>query len=669
MLHRKPVQQRRVQRRNQSGRRCTMRRRQQDLRQQCVRTVTPTVNCPKTKRDLSELTDEFCRGVGWQAWRWLGAWPRQRNGLAGFQFNVWAPNAEHVGVVGDWNGWRPQWLERQGALWSGFLGDAVEGQLYKLAIVDVHGMPTERADPFARQAELRPGTASKLVGTSTYRWHDAAWMRKRAQVQARDQPLAIYEVHLGSWRRWGDDPPTCRELAKPLVEHVRKLGFTHVEFLPPLEHPYDPSWGYQVTGYFAPTSRWGTPDDFRYLVEQLHIAGIGVLIDWVPAHFPKDTHGLARFDGTPLYEHADPQRGEHPDWGTLIFDYGRPEVQSFLLASAHYWLTEMHVDGLRVDAVASMLYLDYSRQPGQWTPNVQGGNWNLEAIELLRALNRMIEMEIPDVLCIAEESTSFPNVTLPLADGGLGFAYKWNMGWMHDALGYLALDPIERSRHHDQITFSTTYAHAEHFVLPLSHDEVVHGKGSLVRKMGGQWQHGLDQLRLLLGYQWLHPGKKLLFMGQEFGQDREWNQDYGLDWHLVADPPRLGLLAWVAHLNSLYRLNKALHAGDCDLKGFDWVEGNNHDESILIWQRKSADQALVCVLHFTPVDRRDHWLPLPLAGTWRYVTSSALVEFGGDRDKLPDPVQASDQYGRICAQLDVGPFVVLVLERATEAAT
>ncbi len=370
-----------------------------------------------------DLHAAFLGGFGQQAWRWLGAWQRSRAGLAGFEFAVWAPNAERVGVIGDWNQWRPQWLTRDGAFWQGFVAEATAGQLYKLVIEDVHGLRTERADPFARQAELRPGTASRLCGPSDYRWHDAAWMRGRGKAHQPDQPLSIYEVHLGSWRRWDDGTPGYREIARPLADHVRKLGFTHVELLPPHEHPYDPSWGYQVTGYFAPTSRWGTPDDFRYLVDQLHGAGIGVLIDWVPAHFPRDGHGLGRFDGTPLFEHPDPQRGEHPDWGTLIFDFGRPEVQSFLLASAHYWLSEFHIAGLRVDAVASRLYLDYSRPPGKWTPNKDGGRYNLEAIAFLRNLNHLFSEAFSDCLCIAEESTAFVGVTAPIAQDGLGFPY------------------------------------------------------------------------------------------------------------------------------------------------------------------------------------------------------------------------------------------------------
>jgi len=608
--------------------------------------------------------DEFHGGTGFAAWRWLGAHPRHQDGLDGYAFAVWAPHAEGVAVCGDWNDWRGEPLARDArGVWRGFCAGAEPGQFYKLRVVDVHGLAGERSDPFGFAHDLRPGTASRLCPDDTFAWRDARWLKRRAEVQRADRPLSIYEVHLGSWQRWGDAAPGYRELAPLLADHVARLGFTHVEFLPPMEHPYDPSWGYQVTGHFAPTARHGGPDDFRFLVDTLHRRGIGVLVDWVPAHFPRDPHALAFFDGTPLYEHPDPQRGMHPDWGTNIFDYGRPEVVSFLLASAHFWIASMHVDGLRVDAVASMLYRDYSRGPGQWTPNVMGGTWNLEAIAFLRALNRMVHAEFPGVLCIAEESTVFPQVSGEIEAGGLGFDYKWNMGWMHDTLAYFGLDPLWRCHHHDKLTFPFTYAHVERFLLPLSHDEVVHGKGALVRKMTGLWHHGLDQLRLLFGGQWLHPGKKLLFMGQEFGQDREWNQDVGLDWHLCADEARQGLLRWVAALNRLYRDRAALHAGDCDPRGFAWVEGANRDESILVFSRHGGGDELVAVIHHTPVDRPLHLVPVPALGSWRTVLSSALRSYGGDRAGLPPPVEAVVVGGRPMAPLDVAPFAVLVIER------
>ena len=626
-----------------------------------MRPVTKQARAALAARDQVQVA-AFHAGTDFAAWQWLGAWPQHREGLDGYAFAVWAPNATAVGVIGEFNQWRPDHMVREGQIWRCFIAGAQAGELYKFRVADVHGLHADRADPMARHCELRPGTASRLVGPTRHVWGDQQWMAERGQRQRRDSPLSIYEVHLGSWRKWGDDPPNYRELAPKLADWVARHGFTHVELLPPMEHPYDPSWGYQVTGYFAPTSRCGTHDDFRFLVDTLHRAGIGVLVDWVPAHFPRDAHALARFDGTPLYEHPHPHRGEHPDWGTYIFDYGRPEVQSFLLASAHFWLQELHVDGLRVDAVASMLYLDYSRPHGQWTPNEHGGNWNLQAIAFLRSLNTMLARELPDVLCIAEESTSFPNVTGPLQDGGLGFSYKWNMGWMHDTLGYFSLDPLWRAHSHDRITFSTTYAFAEHYVLPLSHDEVVHGKGALIRKMCGQVEHGFGQLRLLYGCQWMHPGKKLLFMGQEFGQNTEWNQDRELDWGLLLAPPNQQLAKWVAALNQLYRQRKALHAGDCDPQGFAWVEGSNSVESILVWQRNGGADSLVVVLHFTPVDRRDHWVPLPAVGSWRTVLSSGLAEYGGDRLALPAPAVATERDGRPWAQLDVSPYCVLVLE-------
>lgn len=608
----------------------------------------------------------FFEGWGAETWRSLGAWPvdlPHAEGGRGWRFAVWAPSAQAVGVVGSWNDWQPQALQREGAVWWGVLAGPRTGQLYKYRVVDLHGFASERADPFARAAELRPGTASQLVEASQHAWGDGDWLTGRPHRQRRDQPLSIYELHLGSWRGGQGHAWNYRDLIEPLVGYLQRLGFTHVELLPVLEHPYDPSWGYQVTGYFCPTSRHGSPDDLRALIDALHQAGIGVIMDWVPAHFPKDAHALSNFDGTPLYEHADPRRGEHPDWGTLIFDYGRPEVRSFLLSSAHYWLSEFHIDGLRVDAVASMLYLDYSRGHGQWAPNVHGGNWNLEAVSFLRDMNTMIHKAFPGALSIAEESTAFPQVTSPQQEGGLGFDYKWNMGWMHDTLRYLAKDPLYRAHHHNWLTFASTYAFAEAFVLPLSHDEVVHGKGSLLNKMAGDRHHSLDQLRLLYGEQWLHPGKKLLFMGQEFGQAREWNQDRELDWPLSAEPARQGLIAWVGELNRLYRLYPALHDGDCSPHGFVWIEGADKDHSVLVWQRRSRDgHALVAVLHFTPVARPGHWIPLPQCGSWQLIASSDLQQFGGPRQSLQAPVEAEMRWGRPHAQVDVAPYGVHLLE-------
>ena len=612
----------------------------------------------------------FHDGDGAQAWRTMGAWPNTQHGQHGWLFCVWAPAARTVGIIGAWNGWQPDWLERRGSLWVGFCAVAQAGQLYKIHVVDAHGHASDRGDPYSRATELRPGTASILTPPSQYQWRDGAWLAGRPHHQRHDQPMSVYELQLASWRGGEGHQWNYRDLAGPLVDHVTRLGFTHVELMPVLEHPYDPSWGYQVTGYFSPTSRHGTPDDLRALVDALHQAGVGVLIDWVPAHFPRDTHALAHFDGTALYEHADPFRGEHPDWGTLIFDFDRPEVRSFLLASAHYWLSEFHIDGIRVDAVASMLYLDYSRGNGQWQPNIHGGNWNLEAIAFLRDLNTMIHREFPGALSIAEESTAFPKVTASPDEDGLGFDYKWNMGWMHDTLRYLATDPLYRSYHHNLVTFSSTYAFAESFVLPLSHDEVVHGKGSLIRKVSGARHQSLQQLRLLYGDQWLHPGKKLLFMGQEFGQDREWNQDRELDWHQASEPQRAGLMAWVAELNRVYRAFPALHDGDCSPHGFKWVEGADKDHSVLVWQRLSSDgQELVAVLHFTPLTRAAHWVPLPKVGWWRTVTCSNLQDFGGDLQSLPQPAWAEERWGRPHAQLDIAAFGVHLLQWGGDGAT
>lgn len=621
--------------------------------------------------------DAFFAGQATTAWRWLGA---HAHPDGGFHFAVWAPNAQAVAVMGDWTDWQPRLIEREGVFWAGLQPDAKAGQLYKFQLVDAHGQVTDRADPYARAAELRPGTASRLVGPTEYRWNDEAWLTQRAQTPWRERPVAIYELHLGSWRRHDGEPIGYRGLAQPLIHHVRSHGFTHVEFLPVLEHPYDPSWGYQVTGYFAPTSRWGTPDDLRYLIDALHNAGIGVFLDWVPAHFPRDGHALARFDGTPLYEDPNPQRGEHPDWGTLIFDYGRPEVASFLLSSARYWLDAFHADGLRVDAVASMLYLDYSRGEGYWTPNVHGGNWNLEAIGFLQRLASEVFAAVPGTVCMAEESTAFPGVTKPVHEGGLGFAFKWSMGWMHDSLAFFGADPLGRPHLHDRWTFSTTYAFSEAYVLPLSHDEVVHGKGALVAKLGGAPEYAVQQLGLLLAWQWLHPGKKLLFMGAELADTREWNQDGALDWTLEQLADRQRLQQWLAALGRLYQHQPALWF-DANPQGFEWVEGANRGESILVFARQvPADalsglppnphdaeprwQQLVCVLHATPVLRKEQWIPMPALGKWRLILASDDATFGGARPvRTQRSFAASTQWKRPQLRCDLPPYGVLVFAR------
>jgi len=619
--------------------------------------------------DLRTSLAAFHAGHGADAWRSLGCHQENVSGRMGFRFAVWAPAAALVAVVGDFGAWQPQPMAPdQRGVWHLFVADAVPGQHYKFLVHHRDGSIHEKSDPFGQAAELRPKTASLTLAPSTFAWDDAEWMQGRAARQQREAPLAIYEVHLGSWLRHLDGRPyTYREVAPRLIEHVHRLGFTHVEFLPLAEFPYDPSWGYQVTGYFAVTSRYGTPDDLRFLVNALHKADIGVLLDWVPAHFPRDGHGLGRFDGTPLFEHPDPQRGEHPDWGTYIFNYGRPEVRSFLLASAHFWLTEFHFDGFRADAVASMLYLDYSRGPGQWKPNRHGGTYNLEAISFLQDFNDMVRKSCPGAITIAEESTAFVKVTGSRIEGGLGFTYKWNMGWMHDTLRYFAEDPIFRQHHHTVLTFPSVYAHAEAHVLPLSHDEVVHLKGSLVRKMGGWWADGIAQMRLLFGHQWTHPGKKLLFMGQEMAQDSEWNFDTQIAWQALQDPQRVQLMTWLAALNRLYRAHPALHAGDCEDKGFRWVEGGDARHSILVFERLAAGRAVVVVLHYTPEVLLQHWLPMPLEGHYRVLLTSDTVEFGGDPQPgtaaAGDCLEASEDWGRPYLRTDVAAYAVLILER------
>jgi 1,4-alpha-glucan branching enzyme len=568
----------------------------------------------------------------------LGAHPGTVGGEHGVHFAVWAPNAESVAVMGDFNGWDPAShpLGARGAsgIWEGFVPGVAVGSRYKYHVRSrLGGYRADKADPFALRAETPPATGS-IVATLDYDWGDAAWMAERAGRSRLDAPLAIYELHLGSWRRVPEEQDrslTYRELAAQLPEYVASLGFTHVELLPVMEHPFYGSWGYQTTGYFAPTSRYGSPQDLMYLIDRLHQHGIGVILDWVPSHFPSDAHGLGFFDGSHLYEHGDPRQGFHPDWKSFVFNYGRHEVRSFLLSSALFWLDRYHADGLRVDAVASMLYLDYSRRPGEWIPNVHGGRENLEAITFLRRLNEEVYRRHPGVQTIAEESTSWPMVSRPTYVGGLGFGMKWDMGWMHDTLGYLALDPVHRKFHHGQLTFRLMYAFAENFVLPLSHDEVVHGKGSLVGKMpGDDWQKRAG-LRLLLGYEYTQPGKKLLFMGGELGQWREWNHDASLDWHLLDDPAHRGLQRWVRDLNTLYRAEPALHELDCEPAGFEWIDVHDAEESTLSWLRwgRGRGEALLVACNFTPVARHNHRLGVPWGGVWPEVLNGDAPLYGG----------------------------------------
>jgi 1,4-alpha-glucan branching enzyme len=560
----------------------------------------------------------------------------EANDVRGARFGVWAPNARAVSVIGDWNGWRAgaDALAPRGdhsGIWEGRVQGVERGQAYKFRIESsVGGYVVEKSDPFAVACELPPATASR-AWTLEYDWGDAEWMKTRGPRNALDAPMAIYEVHAGSWRRKDGAFLGYRELAHALAGYVQDAGFTHVELMPLTEHPFYGSWGYQCTGYFAPTARYGAPQDFMYLVDHLHRHGIGVILDWVPSHFPADRHGLAFFDGTHLYEHADPRQGFHPEWNSSIFNYGRNEVRAFLLSSALFWLDKYHVDGLRVDAVASMLYLDYARKDGEWIPNRYGGRENLEAILFLRTLNEAVYRDHPECFTVAEESTAWPMVSRPTYLGGLGFGLKWNMGWMHDTLAYFKEDPIHRKYHHGRLTFSLIYAFNENFALPLSHDEVVHGKGSLVGKMPGDAWQQFAGLRALYGYMWGHPGKKLLFMGGEFGQRREWTHDGELEWWVCERPEHAGLQRWVAQLNRAYRAEPALWQVDFSHEGFEWIDANDAENSVIAFLRKPRKGgALIAVAcNLTPVPRENYVLGVPRAGTWREILNSDAREYGG----------------------------------------
>jgi 1,4-alpha-glucan branching enzyme len=566
-----------------------------------------------------------------QLWKALGAQVKRDDSgaLLGTVFSVWAPNAQAVSLIGDHNFWdrNSHQMHRIGSsgIWEIFVADISAGTKYKFAVCGIDGRWVDHADPMARATEIPPLTAS-VVEESTYQWKDDSWITQRSQFQSWRSAVSVYEVHLGSWKIG----LSYTELAVELVEYIQQQGFTHVEFLPVTEHPYGPSWGYQVTSFFAPTSRFGSPDEFKFLVDALHNAGIGVILDWVPAHFPKDEWALAKFDGTALYEHADPRLGEHPDWGTLIFNFGRNEVRNFLVASALYWLTEYHIDGLRVDAVASMLYLDYSREEGQWLPNVNGGRENLEAVQLLQEATSTAYKTHPGIMMIAEESTAWSGVTANTTGGGLGFGFKWNMGWMHDTLQYLSHEPIHRVYHHNDITFSILYAWSENFMLPLSHDEVVHGKGQLVNKFpGDRWQK-LATLRALYGFMWAHPGKKLLFMGSEFAQNDEWNESAGLQWYLTEYAEHQGIQKTVAELNSIYKSTAALWEKDTNPEGFTWLVGNDGAANVVAFARwDDYASALVSVTNFSPVPHENYQLPFPNAGIWREVLNTDDASFGG----------------------------------------
>ena len=593
----------------------------------------------------------------------------------GAQFAVWAPNAESVSVIGDWNGWSadadPLALRTGGTgIWSGFIKGAQHGQTYKYRIRSrERGYVVDKADPFATCAESPPATASRIWSLE-HSWGDAQWMAERGPHNALDAPMSVYEVHLGSWRRKNGEFLDYRELAHQLATYTRQMGFTHVELMPVTEHPFYGSWGYQTTGYFAPTARYGTPQDFMYMVDHLHQQGIGVLLDWVPSHFPTDEHGLGFFDGTHLFEHADPRQGFHPEWSSSIFNYGRNEVRSFLISSGLFWLDKYHLDGLRVDAVASMLYLDYARKDGEWIPNVHGGRENLAAIGFLQTLNKAIYRDFPDTVSIAEESTAWPRVSRPTDMDGLGFGMKWNMGWMHDSLDYMKENPIHRRYHHNKMTFSLVYAFNENFVLPLSHDEVVHGKGSLLGKMpGDSWQQ-FANLRALYGWMWAHPGKKLLFMGGEFGQRREWTHDGELEWWVLEHDDHAGLQRFVAQLNRVYRASPALYQLDFSSAGFEWVAADDVDASVFAFLRKpqGAGAPMLVVSNMTPVPRSNYLLGVPLSGQWVERINSDAREFGGSGWGNLGGVEASPvpAHGRpysVC--LSLPPLSTLILEHVS----
>jgi 1,4-alpha-glucan branching enzyme len=586
---------------------------------------------------MSKLTDHdiylFKEGNHTRLYEKLGCHMDQDGGA---HFAVWAPNARSVSVIGDFNGWdaekhvlKPRW--DASGIWEVHVADVARGMPYKYRVTSNQGSTQDKGDPFALFWEDPPRTASR-VWTIDYDWKDDEWMRTRASRNSLDSPISTYEIHLGSWRRGPDNSFLgYRGIAEPLVDHLKREGFTHVELMPITEHPFYGSWGYQTTGYFAPTARYGTPQDFMYLVDLLHQNGIAVILDWVPSHFPNDEHGLYRFDGTHLYEHADPRQGYHPEWNSAIFNYGRNEVRAFLTSSALFWLERYHIDGLRVDAVASMLYLDYGRRGGDWIPNRYGGRENLAAIHFLRSLNEAVYRDHPDTQMIAEESTAWPMVSRPIYIGGLGFGLKWNMGWMHDTLGYMRQDPIHRKYHHGELTFSLIYAFHENFVLPLSHDEVVYGKGSLIGKMPGDVWQQFANLRLLYGYMWAHPGKKLLFMGGEFGQRREWQHEESLEWWVLQHHEHSGLQQWVADLNRLYVAEPALHQRDFEPGGFEWIDCCDADESALSFVRnsRSGSRAVLVVCNFTPVPRENYLLGVPEPGFWKELLNSDATVYGG----------------------------------------
>ncbi len=633
---------------------------------------------PPESPEVTLLTEDdlylFNEGTHFRLHEKLGAHLQTVNNQKGTYFAVWAPDASQVSVTGDFNDWdrasHPLQPRGQSGIWEGFIPGIGNGALYKYHIISRYkGYRVDKADPFATYSEILPKTAS-VVWELEYAWGDRNWMEERRQHNGLDAPMAIYEVHLGSWKRVPEEgyrSLSYHELAHKLTKYVQQMGFTHVEFLPVMEHPFFGSWGYQTTGYFAPTSRYGTPQDFMYLIDYLHQHKIGVILDWVPSHFPTDEHGLGFFDGTHLYEHAHPKKGFHPDWKSYIFNYGRAEVQSFLLSSALFWLDKYHADGLRVDAVASMLYLDYSRKEGEWIPNKYGGRENLEAITFLRKLNKGVYKNYPDVQTIAEESTAWPMVSRPTYVGGLGFGMKWDLGWMHDTLQYMSRNPIYRKYHHSDLTFRMLYAFNENFILPLSHDEVVHGKGSLIGKMpGDDWQK-FANLRLLLGYMYSQPGKKLLFMGAELGQWREWNHDGSPDWHFLEYERHAEINKWLKDLNQLYCSEPALYELDCDPAGFEWIDANDALQSIISFIRKgkSTDDIILTICNFTPTTHSKYRVGVPRGGFWREILNSDAAEYGGSNqsDSLKTRAHKIPWHGRpYSIEITLPPLAIVCLK-------
>jgi len=617
----------------------------------------------------------FKSGKHYKLYEKLGSHVIEFNGVTGTYFAVWAPNAQYISVIGNFNGWNRGshglYVRWDGSgIWEGFIPHVGNGETYKYYIKSSTGTDLEKADPFALRWEVAPRTAS-IVADTYYEWSDGEWMKDRYKHNALDKPYSVYEMHIGSWARSPESPDeflTYTQLADTLVPYIKEMGFTHVEFMPIMEHPYYPSWGYQITGFFAASSRYGSPQQLMQLVEKLHEAGIGVILDWVPSHFPGDAHGLYNFDGTHLYEHEDLRKGFHPDWKSYIFNYGRNEVRAFLISNALFWLDRYHVDGLRVDAVASMLYLDYSRNHGEWEPNIYGGNENLEAISFLKEFNEAVYSHFPDTQTIAEESTSFTGVSRPVYTGGLGFGMKWMMGWMHDSIKYFSADPIYRKYHHNQITFSLIYAFTENFMLPFSHDEVVYGKGSMLRKMpGDEWQQ-FANLRLLYSYMFTHPGSKLLFMGGEFGQGTEWNFQNSLDWHVLEYPNHQGIKAVVKALNQLYKDEPALYEKSFDYNGFEWVDGGNANDSILIYNRKGIDEdnELIVVLNMTPMVHHDFRVGVHATGKWVEIFNSDAEKFWGSGIDNPKPVSTEtvNWHGREQSiKITIPPLAAVIFKR------